>query len=113
VFGGKVEKKIKFMQKKMVIKLKDIAKKVLEAFPDANAGIVFGSLGNDYNPGISDIDILIVGRVKKKIQDNLKLLVKSNVEFDPVYISEAALNRSVFKGKKPDTDYELHSFCHK
>ncbi len=98
------------MRKKQVINLEKVAKKVVGAFPDAKAGIVFGSLGNDYNPGISDIDILIVGPVDKKIQDKLKILVKSNSELDPIYISENDLSRTIFKGKKLGTDYELHSF---
>lgn len=91
-------------------KLESIKKAIVELFPDAGAAFVYGSIGDDYIQGISDIDIIIVGPQNKQLSDKLITLNNYSKDVDPIYISQNDLTKSKFKCRGPNRDYELHGF---
>jgi len=92
------------------INLTPIRNTIIELFPDVEGVIVYGSTGDDYIEGISDIDLIIVGSENVTINDRLKKLHNRYSNLDAIYIPRNALERLSFKGRKVDEQYELHAF---
>ncbi|MFZ3031656.1 MAG: hypothetical protein WA082_01345 [Candidatus Moraniibacteriota bacterium] len=88
----------------------NLEKTIAEFFPEAKAAIVYGSNGDQYIPGVSDIDLVVIGPENNNVEGILETLHGSRPEVDPVYISENDLAQSKFKGKALEKSYELHKF---
>lgn len=91
-------------------KQEKLEKTIVEFFPDTKAVIIYGSNGNDYIQGISDVDVIVIGPENDKVGDILETLHKNRPELDPIYISENSLIESKFKGRALGREYELHKF---
>ena len=87
-----------------------VSQAIKKIFPLATAAIVCGSTGKDFIEGISDLDIIVIGPKKTNLDEKLTNLKRFSHDIDPMYITVNNLKNSLFCGRKPGEDYELHSF---
>ena len=91
---------------------KSLESNIRELFPSASAAIVWGSSGEDFIPGVSDVDLLIVSSDDADVRSKLKLLcdAQSGVDVDALYLSRDELAKGIFRCVAFGRDYELHKF---
>jgi hypothetical protein len=95
-----------------MLRADELKEAVIKIFPGASTAIVHGSSGDDFIPGVSDTDILIVGSRDDAVSEKLKKLhdAGGGLNVDPLYLLQDDVVKGIFRGAALGREYELHKF---
>ena len=88
----------------------EIIFKMSRFFPRSDTIIAYGSWRKGYVPGVSDLDIVVVGPKEDDAAKILEDLHKFHPELDVIYIPKENLAKGDFSGTAFGRRYILHAF---